>query len=62
MKEWREIHAKDVNRVVHVSRYVEVLHELVALAELRALRDFIVQPIGLSHDARSLWEPSSRQP
>ena len=62
MREWREIHAEDVSRVVHVSRDVEVLHELVALAELRALRDFVVQPIGLSHDARRLREPSSRQP
>ena len=62
MREWREIHAEDVSRVVHVSRDVEVLHELVTLAELRALRDFVVQPIGLSHDARRLREPSSRQP
>ena len=62
MREWREMYAKNVNGVVHVSRYVEVLHELVALAELRALRDFVVQPIDLSHDARRLREPSSRQP
>lgn len=54
--------AENVNGVVHVSRDVEVLHELVALAELRALRDFVVQPIGLSHDAHSLREPNSRQP
>lgn len=62
MREWREMYAEDVSRVVHVPRDVEVLHELVALAELRALRDFVVQPIGLSHDARRLREPSSRQP
>ena len=56
------MYAEDVSRVVHVPRDVEVLQELVALAELRALRDFVVQPIGLSHDARRLREPSSRQP
>ena len=56
------MYAEDVSRVVHVSRDVEVLHELVALAELRALRDFVVQPIGLSHEVRSLGEPNSRQP
>lgn len=48
MSEWREMDSKNVDRVVHVSGDIDVLYDLIALAELRALHDFIIQPFSLS--------------
>lgn len=49
MSEWREMDSKNVDGVVHVSGDVDVLYNLIALAELRTLHDFIIQPFCLSY-------------